>query len=83
MANSPTPLPSRVLFKSEPAKHAEMKYKMKLMTIKGAVMPRPIPNAIASSFERLGRTLRHDWSAVGQVQTAISLEAAGMSDRLD
>jgi hypothetical protein len=83
MANSPTPLPSRVLFKSEPAKHAEMKYKMKLMTIKGAVMPRPIPNAIVSSFERLERTLRQDWIAVGQVRTAISLEAEGMSDRLD
>ena len=47
MADSPTALPSRVLFKREPAKHAEMKYKQKLMTIKGAVMPRPIPNAMA------------------------------------
>ena len=83
MDNSPTGLPSRVLFKREPAKHAEMKYKMKLMTIKGAVMPRPIPNAITSSFERLGRTLRQDWIAVREVQTAISLAAEGMSDRLN
>ena len=60
MADSPTDGPSNILFKMEPAIQAEMKYKMKLMTIRGAVMPRPIPNAIATSFERLGRTLRQE-----------------------
>jgi hypothetical protein len=52
----------------EPAKQAEMKYRMKLMTIKGVIMARPIPNAIATSFERLGRTLRQDWIAVGDAR---------------
>jgi len=34
----------------EPARQAAMKYKAKLITMRGAVSALPIPNAIAASF---------------------------------
>lgn len=43
-------LRSKFRFKMEPAKQAEMKYKQKLMTMRGAVNTFPIPNTIAASF---------------------------------
>jgi hypothetical protein len=42
----PTPEPSISLFNAHPAKQAEMKYKMKLMTISGVDKHLPTPNAM-------------------------------------
>ena len=43
----PTPVPSKCLFNAHPAKQADMRYKMKLITNSGVDTPLPIPKAIA------------------------------------
>jgi hypothetical protein len=48
----PSPVPraaSKFLFNAHPAKHAAIKYKMKLMTNSGVAKPLPIPKAIAAT----------------------------------
>ena len=48
----PSPVPraaSKFLFNAHPAKHAAIKYKMKLMTNSGVAKPLPIPKAIAAA----------------------------------
>jgi hypothetical protein len=44
--------PSKLWFRTEPAKQAEMKYRMKVKTARGAVNALPIPNAIAPNRNR-------------------------------
>ena len=48
----PSPVPraaSKFLFNAHPAKHAAIKYKMKLITNSGVAKPLPIPKAIAAA----------------------------------
>jgi hypothetical protein len=48
----PSPVPraaSKFLFNAHPAKHAAIKYKMKLMTNSGVAKPLPTPKAIAAA----------------------------------
>jgi hypothetical protein len=60
-------LASKLRFKMEPAKHAAMKYKQKLMTMSGAVKPLPIPNAIAAAARIAKLCTVQSWTESGRV----------------
>lgn len=45
--------PSKFLFKAQPARHAEMRYKAKLINRSGITIALPMPNAIAANANDL------------------------------